>query len=349
MTALTTGGRFPVTFTNTEPTGATSDTNRRVILLRAVDAVREVVVSRDPIELRRRLVLISRPCGTAVVRHLSAAIVSDQHAFGILRINPQVVVVAVRRSNGREVRTAIVGTPEADVQHIHFVNVVRPGVDPGVVPGSLTQVAIFVHASPGFSRIVTAEQTAVSRLNDCPNAVRIDRRDSNATNSDSALRQTAVLCNFLPRRPAVGTLPQPGTFSTTFQAVRSSKHLPCRCVKHACVVWIEHNIHRARFVVGEQDTIPRLATVGRSEDPALLARSIQVTQCRYENDVGICGVDTDPRNVFRIFKADVFPVLATVDGLPHAVAAGHVTANSDFTAADVNRVRVGFRNRNRTN
>src|SRR5204863_9505200 len=65
---------------------------RRVVLLRAADAIREMIGGDDVIELRRRLILL-RPGAAAVERHVGAAVVALDHALRAVGCDPEVVVV----------------------------------------------------------------------------------------------------------------------------------------------------------------------------------------------------------------------------------------------------------------
>src|SRR5271166_1476814 len=70
------------------PIGRAWHRDRRVVLLRRVDAVRVAVVDVDAIELRGRLVVDRRPGDAAIERHTGAAIVALHHAVRVDRIDP---------------------------------------------------------------------------------------------------------------------------------------------------------------------------------------------------------------------------------------------------------------------
>ena len=78
-----------------------ADANGAVILLRAVGVIREIVVQRDAIELRGGLLILSRPGSPAVGADVGAAVVAFDHPVGIIGRDPEIVIVAVRRANGR--------------------------------------------------------------------------------------------------------------------------------------------------------------------------------------------------------------------------------------------------------
>src|SRR5207253_816830 len=70
-----------------------------VVLLCAVDVVGEVVVGANRIELRGRLVIFRTPAAAAIEGHGSAAVVRVHHALVVLGVDPQPVIVAVRRAD----------------------------------------------------------------------------------------------------------------------------------------------------------------------------------------------------------------------------------------------------------
>ena len=86
------------------PAGAAQ---RRVVLLRAADAIREMVGRSHVVELPGRLVLL-RPRFPAVERHVRAAVVRLDHSLRVVGRDPEVVVVAMRNLDRLEC-LAVVG------------------------------------------------------------------------------------------------------------------------------------------------------------------------------------------------------------------------------------------------
>src|SRR5439155_24276256 len=81
---------------------AAHDPGGSALLLAAVHAVRELVVGADVVELRRRLVVPRAPRRAPVHRDEGALIAGEQDDVGIVRVDPQtVVVVAPRRTAER--------------------------------------------------------------------------------------------------------------------------------------------------------------------------------------------------------------------------------------------------------
>src|SRR5688572_18040733 len=68
-----------------------------VVLLCAVDAVGQLVVDVNVVELAGHLVVDGAPGLAAVEGDVGAAVVALDHALRIGRIDPEVVVVAVQR------------------------------------------------------------------------------------------------------------------------------------------------------------------------------------------------------------------------------------------------------------
>src|SRR6266403_9400 len=89
------------------PGAAARRRDRGVVLLCGINAIGILVVGVDAIELRRRLVVNRRPGLAAVAAHAGAAVVAFDHTVRIGGIDPEVVVVAVRRLDFREARAAV--------------------------------------------------------------------------------------------------------------------------------------------------------------------------------------------------------------------------------------------------
>src|SRR5262249_44121884 len=158
--------------------------------------------------LGRGLVVVRGPGLAAVEGDLGAAVVGDDHSAGLLRIDPQVVVVAVWRADGLEGLTAIARAPELHVGHVDLFLVLRAGEDAREVPRTRAEVGVAVAPGPGLAAVVAAENAAVLGLDQGPDALRINRRDGHADDADRPLRQALVARDLLPRVAAVGALPQ---------------------------------------------------------------------------------------------------------------------------------------------
>src|SRR5205085_8587979 len=96
VAALAARRRLPVAGTDGEAERAVADAHGGVVLLRAEEAVGEVGVGGDAVELRGGLVLLGGPGAAAVGGHLRAAVAALDEALRVEGIDPEVVVVAVR-------------------------------------------------------------------------------------------------------------------------------------------------------------------------------------------------------------------------------------------------------------
>ena len=115
-------------FVDVEIRRARRNSHGRIILLRAVNVIWKIIVGRDAIKLRRRLILF-RPVFAAVERNVRAAVVAFDHSLIIVRRNPQVVIVRVRRADGRKSSAAVNRFMKLHVQNINRVGVLRVGVN----------------------------------------------------------------------------------------------------------------------------------------------------------------------------------------------------------------------------
>ena len=266
-------------------------------MLCAVDPIREMVVRRDAIELRRRLIQISRKSFSAVIRDLSAAIVRDDHSLCVFRIDPQIMVIAVWCVDRAKRLAAIRGMPKLNIDHVDFVDIFRAGVNTGIVPCPLSQIAIFVHALPCVPTVLAAKQATIVGFDDCPHAVRIHRGNCNADDADGSLRQTGLARDLRPRVSSVDTLPQSRSFAATLQTVRRSQHSPRRSINHSRIVGVEDEVNRADFVVDKQNFLPSRPSISRAKHAAFWIRSVQVPHRRDVNQVWIARMNSDSRDV----------------------------------------------------
>ena len=179
---------------------------RGIILLRAADVIRKMVRRDDVVELRGREVLV-RPRLPAVDAHLRTAVVGLDHPLIVLWIDPQVVRVAVvHAAHGPERFPAVGRLHERHVVHVHDVRVLRVGVNLGVVPRALAQIAIVVGALPRRAGVVGAEHAARIGLDVRPDAVRVSARHGDADVPPDPLRQARVACDLRPVISTVGRL-----------------------------------------------------------------------------------------------------------------------------------------------
>ena len=160
--------------------GARRHADGGIVLLRAVEAIRELVVGGDVIELCRELVVDGRPGVAAVVRDTGAAVVALDHALRVARVDPQVMIVAMRRGHLRKCFAAVDGFPALVVEDPYRVGVLRVGKDVLVVPRTALQVAFITDQFPGGATIVGAVQATVLSLDGGPYAPRFGRRHGDA-------------------------------------------------------------------------------------------------------------------------------------------------------------------------
>ena len=113
-----------------------------------------MVVGRNPVKLRRGLVVVRCPVVAAIVGNLPAPVVGNGHALIIVGVDPEVMVVAVGRVFQFKCFAAIFRHPIAHVHHIYQIFVLRVGINPAVIPGPLQHGAILIDSGPGFTRIV---------------------------------------------------------------------------------------------------------------------------------------------------------------------------------------------------
>jgi hypothetical protein len=340
VAALAAGRGLPVAQPDAAAARAAEDAQGRVVLLRAEDAVGEVAVGRDAVDLRGRLVVLAGPGPAAVGADVHAAVVGLDHALRVGGVDPEIVVVAVRRADGGEGLAAVLGAVEADVDDVDRLLVPGIGIDAGVVPGALAQLPVLVGLLPGLAAIARAEDAAVLGLDVGVDVLRVARRDRDSHNPHRALGQAGVPGQLGPGVAAVGALPQAGAGAATLQTVGGAAHAPGAGVEDARVGRVHHQVDGAGVLVDEEHALPGLAAVLAAVDAALRVGAEEVAEHRGIDEVGVLGMDAHARDVARVLQADVLPGPAGIGGLPHAVAVRDVAAHGLLAGADVDHVGV---------
>src|SRR5437016_11759789 len=113
--ALAAAGDKPIFAADHAGIGATGDADIRIVLLRPINVIWECIVHSDMIELRSWLVVLGRPRFAAIGRDIDAAIIRITDPMGILRIDPETVMVSVPRWQQAESFSAIDRAEKASV------------------------------------------------------------------------------------------------------------------------------------------------------------------------------------------------------------------------------------------
>src|SRR5205807_6993347 len=151
--ALTAAHIVPVALGDAGGRSAGGDAHRGVVLLRAIGVVWKVLVQRHAVELRRRLVHEAGPRAASIGCDGGAAIVALDHAIGIVRRDPERVIVAMRRVQRGVSVAAINRAVYPHVEDVDCIGAARVGEDVGVIPGALAQNVLLVDAGPGAAAV----------------------------------------------------------------------------------------------------------------------------------------------------------------------------------------------------
>ena len=318
--------------------------DRAVVLLGGVDPVGKLVVGGEVVELRRELVVDRRPGLAAVERHARPAVVALDHPLRVARVDPQLVVVAVRRGYPHEGLAPVRRLPHVQVQHVAGVRVLRVGVYVGVVPRPLQQVAVVVDVLPRIAAVVRPVQPPLLGLDDRPDPPRLGGRGSDADPPLGAFRQSLVAGDVGPGVAPVRRLVETAVRPAARELEGLPQRLPHGRVHDAGVRRVQRQVDCAGLVALVQHLLPRVAAVLRPEHPALLVGTECVAEGGHVHEIGVRGMDSDPRDVPRVLQAHVLPRLPSVGGPVHAVAVGHVAADAGLAGTGVDHVGVGLAN-----
>src|SRR5579864_5356579 len=163
--------RIPVRALNGTLVAAGGDGDGAVVLLRAVDVVGRAVVGDHVIELRGRLIVLATPGFAAVEGDGDAAIVGTDHAPGISRINPETMIVSVRKLELVEGAAAVGRAIGIHVHHVNRVGILRVRDDVHVVPRTLNETVAAVYELPVVATVVGAIEAALRSFDEGVDAI----------------------------------------------------------------------------------------------------------------------------------------------------------------------------------
>src|SRR5438132_4662334 len=320
---------------------AARDGHGGVVLLRAVDAIRRLRVGDHVIELGRRLVVDGGPAFAAIEGDDRAAIVPVDDPFGVLGIDPEVVVIAVRDRELEEGLAAVVTAPGRDVQHPYRLGIGRMRVDVVVVPGTLPQVTVLARALPGLAEVVRAEHGAVLGFDDRVHAARFRRGRGHADLSQQTLRESVVPADLGPGVAAVGGAEETRSGPAGDELPRPPDRLPESRIDDPRIVRIDRQIARPGVLVAVEHALTGLASVARSADAALGGRSARLPAGRAVRGVRILRVDADLTDVARLLEPEMRPGLAGVGRPVDDITVRDVAADAALAHSNIDDVRIG--------
>ena len=336
------------------------DAGRPGVLLPAADPVGEIVVGGHVIHRGGRLIVPIAPGNAPVGRHHPALIRDGQHDTGMVRIDPNLLIVVAARSppHRRPRQAPVFGPPHHRRCAVHDVRICR--VDRNrrqVAPADpLERPAIggaraFGGRGPvlaGVGRFIEPDRSRpavrVGRGHHRVQQVRITRG-----NRDVGLehRGQAIHRGF-PGGPTVDRLVDP------IPAPAEPAPFPERLLllpqgrEHDVgIAGRKANVVGAGVLILVQHSLERLTAVGRPEHPPLAARPVGVTQGRHEQPVRVGRIDLDHGDHLGFPKAQVGPGLAGIGGFVHPVAGGQIRPDDAGPRPDIDHVGVGRRHRNR--
>ena len=204
------------------------------------------------------MVHLRRPAAPAVLRNVGAAVVGLDHDFRVLGIDPDNVVVAVRRRHAGERPAAVGRAVERQLGHVHFVLVFRVDVHLVEIKGARPQRRAAVHEHPAHAGVVRSIQAAPGALglDLCVDDLRIRLGDVDPHFADQIVGQSA-------RRPrpvvaAVDRLVHAAFARRTAadDRPRLALRAPGAGIQLVRVRPVDRDRHGAGLLVDEQDLLP---------------------------------------------------------------------------------------------
>ena len=285
----------------------TRRTDRAIVLLRGVQTIRVLVIRVHTVELSRWLIVDRRPGRAPVERNARPSVVPLDHAHGIRRIDPQIVVVSMRGRYFSERAPSVRRLPAFQIQHPYRFRILRVCEDVRVVPGTLKELGGVGGQFPRFPPVVGAIQAPVFRLDDRPDAS--EHRGGNCyphTSLQSAGKPFAF-GDVVPGVAAVGRAKDGALRSARREIPRFAPRLPQRREHDPRIVGIHRQVCGSAVVAPVQDVIPRLASIPGAKYPAFLVAPKDIAQGRNVHEIRIRRMDSHARNVLGCLQPHMRP------------------------------------------
>ena len=152
----------------------------RVVLLSAIDPIRNLLISRYMVHLRRRLVVDRGPASAAIEGHTGTAVIPLDHALGVVRIDPQIMIISMRHLYLEKGASSIDRLPALDIQCPDSFWVLGISVDMLVIPRACPEVTVLAQPFPVLAAVIGSKERAILRVDDSPDTVLFSGRDSQA-------------------------------------------------------------------------------------------------------------------------------------------------------------------------
>ncbi len=279
------------------------------------------------------------------VGHVDAAVGAEQELVGVLRVDPQRVVVAVRpgaeaveADRGVERLAAVRAHRQRQARLVDRVEVGGIDDDAGEVERPHLQVEGVVDLPPVLPRVVRAEEGGVLGLDQGVDHVRPRRRDRHG---DAPLLPRGQPCfERLPGLAAVARLVEAAPLAAGREGVRRAAELPHAGVEDRRVLGIDREIGAAGVGVDVEHLLPGLAAVRRLVDAAVRVAVPEMAGGAGPDGVAVGRAHLDAGDALGVLEADPLPGVAAVGGLVEAVPDRGAVAGPRLAGAHPDLLRV---------
>ena len=103
------------------------------------------------------LIVYRGPSFAAVEANTGSAVVAFDHSTGVLGVDPQIMVIAMRGGHLLEILSAVDGLPSLIVEDPQGIAILRVSEDVLVIPGSSLDVLVVAHIFPVRSAVIGAK------------------------------------------------------------------------------------------------------------------------------------------------------------------------------------------------
>src|SRR6185312_7873527 len=338
-----TGGGFPVALGNARTTRSASDAHAGIVLLRTEDTIRKSIVGRHPVDLRRGLIVQRAPVLAAVKADLGATVIGKDQPVAILRVDPEIMVIAMRCPHLRKGLSSIQAPHKFHVGTIDRVLIRRIDVYPVKIPCSLFDIVLAIDKAPVCTAVRTHEQPTVCILDHRIHLVGIGGRNRDVHDAPDTFGQAPATGKVHPGLTPIRTLIQPAAFAAALHAIGSALDAPHARVEDHGITRLHHQFGARSLIIDIKHPPPALATVGGLINASFRIGSEEMAHGRDPYDIGVPGMYDDPRDVPGVFQSKIAPAAAAVVAAPYPPEVfGDIVPQGAFPFAGIYNGFIGW-------
>ena len=275
----------------------------------------DIHIVTNMIELRQRQIGDEPPRLSAVATDIESAVIALNQVVGILRMNPESMVVRMHpriRQDNRKRFPPVLTSAHERIQAVHPVFIFRVDVNFGIIEWTVADI-LRTNLGPLSAPVGTLIERILFGLDQRIDHFRLAACDGQAHAPQVPLRQPVLAATAHPIVSAIQRDIHTGARPTGVKRPGLAAILPHSCDQLIGISRIYDQFGTAHPLIDIQYLLPGFATITRTEDPPLGIRTPDGAQRSHVDDLRIIAMNDDAMNIARSLQPHALPRFATIE------------------------------------